>query len=102
MKNTLTFDGKIRKGKTCPYLKRCSMKTDNCPTRGKTKENQFSCAVARMFKIADEQRATMPVAEPVEAVKPVEVWNVSDAVDQKRSERFTGETWIPQHVIARA
>jgi len=97
MKNTLTKDGKIRANRTCPFLKRCGMKTANCPQRGNTRPHQFSCGAARLFNIASER----PKVEPkVEEVKPVELWNINEAVETKRAERFGATTWIPQHELA--
>jgi hypothetical protein len=48
--------GRIPPKTPCPFHKECGRKTDNCPSKQRTKENEFSCAAARLFSLikADE------------------------------------------------
>ena len=102
MNNNITKDGNIRTKKPCPFIKRCSQVKADCPKRGNVKATQHKCGIAKLFAAADARRATLPVIQSVEVVTPVEVWNVAATVEQKRSERFKPDTWIPQYQIARA
>lgn len=48
--------GRIPAGKACPFLKTCSMKNEQCPTKQATKPVDYSCAAARahaMLLISD-------------------------------------------------
>lgn len=102
MKNTVTKEGKVRANRVCPFVKRCSQIKADCPTRGNTKPTQHACGVARLFAAADARRAAQPkaVEAPVVVEQPQEVWNVAQAVENKRNERYAATTWIPQSAIA--
>lgn len=100
MNNNITKEGNIRTKKTCPFMSRCSQVKSDCPKRGNTKPVQHKCGVARLFAAADARRAALPVVEPVQVVEPVAVWNVVDAADAKRAERWKADTWIPQGILA--
>lgn len=107
MKNiqaNVTKTGNIRTKKVCPFAARCSQKKVDCPTRGKTKPTQHKCGIARLFISAEARRAELTKVETpiVETPKVIETWNIADAVSQKQTERFAGETWIPQAVIKTA
>jgi len=45
------IEGRIPAKGECPFNTFCVNKTDNCPIRGKMKEEDFSCAVARCIAL---------------------------------------------------
>lgn len=54
-------NGLIPAGQGCPFLDRCKFKVHTCPgVDGKTKENNFSCAAARAFSLANEADKEKP------------------------------------------
>lgn len=42
-------DGKIPKGKACPFATECERIIERCPTETNKKDNDFSCALARLI-----------------------------------------------------
>lgn len=49
-------DGNIPAGQVCPFLEKCAMKFDRCPTKESLKPVDFSCAAARGFSYLSVKR----------------------------------------------
>ena len=61
-------DGLIPAGKACPWWKPCTMRVDRCPSEEKPKENNYSCALARLNEVIDEgkfRKQRLPQLEKV-------------------------------------
>lgn len=61
-------DGLIPAGKACPWWKPCTMRVDRCPSEEKPKENNYSCALARLNEVIDEgkfRKQRLPLLEKV-------------------------------------
>jgi len=57
------INGLIPAGEPCPFRDRCKFKVHTCPgEEGKTKPNNFSCAAARAFSLAEEADKEQPGA----------------------------------------
>lgn len=51
-------NGNIPKGTACPFLAKCGLKTDNCPSTEKTNpQYDYSCGAARAWNMMGEDRA---------------------------------------------
>lgn len=57
-KKSLLVAGNIPAGCACPFAKSipCTMQMAKCPTEGKTHAFSFSCALARGFDLAEQER----------------------------------------------
>lgn len=49
MKLSVLEDGNIPTGKPCPFLSRCQLRVDRCPSPSNVKTGPYSCASARAF-----------------------------------------------------
>jgi hypothetical protein len=49
-------DGNIPKGKSCPFLLQCKMRTDNCPSVNHQPDGVYSCAAARLLSITTKSK----------------------------------------------
>lgn len=57
------INGNIPKGTACPFLVKCGLKTDNCPSADKPNTHDYSCAAARAWNMMGEDRA--PALVPI-------------------------------------
>ena len=49
-------DGNIPKGQPCPFLSKCGLKNERCPTKEKPNNlYDYSCAAARAWSLCQEQ-----------------------------------------------
>lgn len=89
--NAMTKDGKIRTRKICPFLSKCSMRNSNCPQRGNVKPLQHSCGTARLFAIARPVKQVETIEEPT-------MFNIVEAVEAKKAERYAGRNWVDLNI----
>lgn len=52
----LTSRGRVPKGKPCPFISICLRVDERCPSEANTKDNDFSCALARGLSIDKDVR----------------------------------------------
>lgn len=49
-------DGNIPKGQACPFLQKCGLRVDGCPTKEKPNNlHNYSCAAARAHSLCRQQ-----------------------------------------------
>ena len=53
-------DGLIPIGEPCPFLAKCGLKDDRCPTKEKPKLVAYSCAAARGWSMCENDAKENP------------------------------------------